>query len=103
MLLTGGVDMSGKITVPGTLEVTFVNQEVLDEYMKGEEIKLQRLSIYRAQYMGYSMDKRKRRRQHRSAARDLIRGGTLLNGRAPVGSTPWHVAQWHLFQARNIK
>lgn len=51
---------------------------------------------------GFSTDKRRRRRQHRQAARALINGGTFLNGRAPVGSTPWHVAQWHLQMARYV-
>jgi hypothetical protein len=48
------------------------------------------------------MDKRKRRRAHRRAARDLINGGTLFNARAPVGSIPWGVARWHLKQARYL-
>lgn len=39
MRLTSGVDMSKPITVTGTLEVTFVNREVLDEFIKGEERK----------------------------------------------------------------
>lgn len=55
-----------------------------------------------AQRHGYPIDRRKRRRLHRAAAKCLIAGGTLLNGRAPVGSTPWLAAQWHLFQARHL-
>jgi hypothetical protein len=52
--------------------------------------------------MGLSPDRRKRKRQHRRAAKSLIEGGTLLNARARVGSTPWAVAQWHLAQARAL-
>lgn len=47
-------------------------------------------------------DKRRRRRSHRHAARQLLRGGTFLNAIAPVGSIPWLAAQWHLDQARAI-
>ncbi len=52
--------------------------------------------------MGFHLDKRKRRRQHRRAARQLIGAGTLLNAKAPRGSTLYVVAQWHLFQARYL-
>jgi hypothetical protein len=52
--------------------------------------------------MGFSPDRRKRKRQHRKAAKALIDGGTLLNATAPRGSTPWVVAQWHLAQARRL-
>ncbi len=50
--------------------------------------------------LGYSADKRKRRRQHRKAAAALIRAGTLLNSKAHRGTTPNSVAAWHLAQAR---
>lgn len=50
-----------------------------------------------------SSDKRKRRRQHRTMAQQLINSGTFLNGKAPVGSIPWLVAQWHRHQARGHK
>lgn len=49
---------------------------------------------------GFSQDKRRRRNQHRTAAQALLDGGTLFNSTAPVGSTPWTVAQWHLRMAR---
>lgn len=62
--------------------------------------KFKVLSKERAINMGYSEDKRKRRREHRQNARTLIKGGTLFNHHAPRGSTPNAVAQWHLFQAR---
>lgn len=58
------------------------------------------LTAERATAMGYSGDKRKRRRAHRRAARQLIDGGTLFNAKAPCGSGPHAVAMWHLFQAR---
>lgn len=50
----------------------------------------------------FSSDKRKRRRQHRRAARRLIEMGTLLNARALPGMTPHAVARWHLQQARYL-
>lgn len=43
--------------------------------------------------MGYSSDKRKRRRQHRVAAKRLRKQG---------GSTFHTVARWHLAQARAV-
>jgi hypothetical protein len=50
----------------------------------------------------FSTDKRKRRRQHRQAARRLIANGTLFNARALPGSSPSVVAWWHLQQARYL-
>lgn len=55
-----------------------------------------------ARQRGFSADKRKRRREHRQAARALIHGGTLFNARAPIGSIPWEVSRWHLWQARHV-
>lgn len=52
--------------------------------------------------MGFSSDNRKRRRQHRRAAKRLLNGGGFFNGFSAVGSTFWHVAQWHLQQARAL-
>lgn len=52
--------------------------------------KLRVLPQSRAAGMGYSHDKRKRRRQHRRAAREL----------AGMGATATSVATWHRFQAR---
>ena len=47
-------------------------------------------------------ERKRARRASRKAARSLIRAGTFMNpGKAPVGSTPWTVAQWHLKKARN--
>ena len=51
------------------------------------------LSTKRAVQMGYSPDKRKRRNQHRTNARNLQRQG---------GGTCRAVAAWHLAQARAI-
>lgn len=53
--------------------------------------------------MGYSPDPRKRRRQHRRAARQLLAAGSLLNPRAVPGTLGWDVAQWHLAQARMVR
>lgn len=51
------------------------------------------LNVNRAIKMGYSADKRKRRRQHRQAARQLMGAGTLLNSKTPRNSTPvWSLA-----------
>jgi hypothetical protein len=52
--------------------------------------------------MGYAADKRKRRRQHRVAALELLKNGGLLNWNSARGSTFWQVAQWHKAQARAI-
>lgn len=43
--------------------------------------------------IGAVMDKRKKRRTFRRMARDLINTGTLLNAKAPIGSTLWHVTR----------
>jgi hypothetical protein len=51
----------------------------------------------------FSTDKRKRRRQHRRAAKRLIENGTLLNARATSGTVPYSVAWWHLQQARYLE
>lgn len=45
-------------------------------------------------------DKRKKRRMHRNAAKNLLSNGGLFNGFSAPGSTFWCVAQWHLKQAR---
>ena len=51
--------------------------------------------------MGYSADKRKRRRQHRQNARDVLGQGGVFVGIPPQrGSTLYAVAQWNLYQAR---
>ena len=50
----------------------------------------------------YSTDKRKRRNQHRKAARHLLTHGGFFNGFSAPGSTFWHVAQWHLSMARHL-
>lgn len=46
-------------------------------------------------------DRKRDRRAHRRAASYLINGGTLFNAKAPPGSTPFAVAQYHLNKARN--
>lgn len=60
------------------------------------------LSTERAVSMGYSSDRRKRKRQHRIAARALLRDGGFFNGHSAPGSTSHTVAQWHLAQARAL-
>lgn len=53
---------------------------------------------------GWPADVRKRRRNHRIYARALVGAGTFLNpGRAPRGSIPHAVAQWHLRCARFLR
>lgn len=62
------------------------------------------LTMIEAMRMGYSADKRRRRRQHRRNARYLMAAGTFMNpGHSPRGSIPQGVAAWHLAQARGIK
>lgn len=60
------------------------------------------LSALQAVSMGYSSDRRKRKRQHRIAARALLRDGGFFNGCSAPGSTFHTVAQWHLAQARAL-
>lgn len=60
------------------------------------------LNKKRAAEMGYSPDKRKRRRQHRRNARALLKGGGFFNGFSAYGSRFHAVAMWHLAQARAL-
>lgn len=60
------------------------------------------LNKQRAEQMGFSSDKRKRRRQHRNAAKNLLANGGVFNGLSAPGSTFWQVAQWHKSQARAL-
>lgn len=52
--------------------------------------------------LGFSYDKRKRRNQHRRAARELLRNGGIFNHFSAPGSSFWMLAQWHKAQARAI-
>jgi len=52
--------------------------------------------------MGFSTDKRKRRNQHRQAAKNLLSNGGFLNCYSARGSTFANVAAWHLSQARAL-
>ena len=61
------------------------------------------LSKEAAVQLGYSPDKRKRRRQHRLNARKLLREGGVFNGRSAKGSTFYSLARWHLDQARGVQ
>lgn len=58
------------------------------------------LSRNKAQSMGYSTDNRKRKRQHRRQARQLLTSGGFFNGSCMRGTTFHAVAMWHLAQAR---
>ena len=51
---------------------------------------------------GYSLDKRKRRNQHRRNARHILQSGGFFDNFASHGSTLWCIAQWHLNQARYL-
>lgn len=53
--------------------------------------------------MGFSADKRKRRREHRQAARKLLRSGGFFNNLSAPRTAYWEVAQWHKAQARAIR
>jgi len=52
--------------------------------------------------MGFSADKRKRRHQHRCAAKNLLREGGFFNCFSARGSTFGQIAMWHLSQARAL-
>lgn len=55
-----------------------------------------------ASQLGFSSDKRKRRRQHRKAADHLLREGGFFNDMSARGSTLNQIAAWHLAQARAL-
>jgi len=52
--------------------------------------------------IGFSVDKRKRRNQHRKAARKILNSGGFFNSYSARGTTFGEVAVWHLSQARYI-
>jgi len=61
------------------------------------------MSTAQAISLGYAKDKRKRRRAHRRNARRLLNdGGVFVGFPARRGTTQHSVAQWHLWQARNL-
>lgn len=51
---------------------------------------------------GFSPDNKKRRKQHRRAAKNLFHQGGFFNGYSARGSSMGQVALWHLAQARGI-
>lgn len=57
------------------------------------------LSVLRGE-TGMTIDKRKKRRAHRKAAKNLLKNGGLFNGFSAPGSTFFCIAQWHLKQSR---
>lgn len=65
-------------------------------------MRIKRIKAEQIAMMGFSPDKRKRRRQHRHAAKHLLSNGGLFNGFSAPGSTFWCVAQWHKAQIRLI-
>lgn len=52
--------------------------------------------------LGFSADKRKRRKQHRQAAKKLLRSGGFFNCYSARGSTFGDVAAWHISQSRAL-
>lgn len=52
------------------------------------------------QRMGFADDARQRKRQHRRAAKRLLKSGGFFNGNSMRGTTFHAVAMWHLAQAR---
>jgi len=52
--------------------------------------------------LGFSLDKRKRRRQHRRCAIAMLGSGGFFNGLSSPGSTFFEIAQWHKAQARAL-
>lgn len=61
---------------------------------------MKKLPLNQALKMGFSSDKRKRRNEHRTAARKLLKSGGFFNGYSARGSTFGEVAAWHLSQAK---
>lgn len=53
-------------------------------------------------YLGFSCDKRKRRKQHRRASKNLLNQDGLFNSYSARGTSFHTVSQWHLFNARNL-
>jgi len=60
------------------------------------------LNQKRAVQLGFSSDKRKRRRQHRRQADNLLKSGGFFNGLSSPGSTLFSIARWHKQQARSL-
>jgi hypothetical protein len=60
------------------------------------------LNQKRAAELGFSLDKRKRRRQHRRQAKNMLVSGGFFNGLSSPGSTLFEIAQWHKEQARAL-
>jgi len=60
------------------------------------------LNQARAAALGFSTDKRKRRKQHRRAARNMLSAGGFFNGCGARGTVFHAMAKWHLDQARAI-
>jgi hypothetical protein len=50
--------------------------------------------------MGFANNARQRKRQHRRAAKGLLKSGGFFNGNSMRGTTFHAVAMWHLAQAR---
>ena len=63
---------------------------------------MDKLTDLEAVRLGFSLDKRKRKNQHRTVALKLLRGGGFFNGYSARGSTFHIVALWHLNQARQL-
>lgn len=62
--------------------------------------KTRLISRSQAQRMGFSTSDRKRKRQHRQQARQLLTSGGFFNGNSMRGTSFHEVAMWHLAQAR---
>ncbi len=60
------------------------------------------LNQKRAAELGFSLDKRIRRRQHRQQAKKLLVSGGFFNGFSSPGSILFEIAQWHKSQARAL-
>jgi hypothetical protein len=87
-LTTGVIDLSVGKKLPALALIQEASMKVLSDQL--------------AVSMGYSPDKRKRRREHRNAAKELMASGTLLNPRTSRNTILGSVAWWHLQQARYL-
>lgn len=51
---------------------------------------------------GFSIDKRKRRKQHRRTAKDLLTKGGIFDNHPACRNTFHSIAMWHLSNARYL-
>jgi len=60
------------------------------------------MSISKGVELGYSSDRRIRRRQHRNAAKRLLLDGGIFNHFCCPGTSYYIITRWHLMNARRL-